>query len=743
MIDFIFHLIDTLDDPCLVLRNDASIICKNRVAKTMFASAQSIGDILPQDGVDFFYAHREHGIHQKRYSAGSLWLTVADEFSVLRLRRSDVLPVGLFQKLTENLHPWLYVLEPNFNIVWANSPHTRAVIGRDFRTIVPKHLHTDLEARMARTRNGEPVDPSEVSAELRHGDRRWYRISWIPVVEAGELTHIGVFIQDITQPKEHDEALVRSEARYRTVLNNSLDIVALFSPDYRIQFITPNVFESLGYSANDVIGRSPAHLLSETDRRDVFAKLQLLKARPSQAVSFEVTMRRADGSLAAIEARVRVNEPGVDDAMLICNARDITARKELEAMRQQLIRADKLAAVGQLAAGVAHEINNPASYIYTNLFVLREYLAQFEDIYRDVQGRLSEPTHAIEADKVIYEEPDSGSIIDDMKHMIDVNIQGMDRISHIVRELRMFSRDDSGTIEHIDVRDTIDASVHLVRNQIDHIAHLEVQVDTDIGGIVSDRGKLSQVLINLLVNAAQAVADAPDNDNVVRVSCSQTPTDLQIAVSDTGLGMTPTVLNRIFEPFFTTKSAERGTGLGLWLCDEIVRKLGGRLDVTSVVGHGSTFTIVLPRTTHRHDSFEASLEEISDTEYALRVLVIDDDELVLESMRKLLQSHGHSPVIAQGGRDAIGLLANDAKFDAILCDVMMPSMDGLAFYEYLNQSHPELIKSVVFCTAGVLTQAARHFLNQPGIRVLHKPVSASQLHDVLRQMASRARKKAP
>lgn len=741
MDDSLVDFIDSLDDACLVVDDDGCVRHANPIARQIWPTQKRLEEILPDEGIVFVREHRHPGRHCKNCHEGTFWVNRIGEFSVLRLKGHEVLPVGLFQQITENLHQWVFIIEPDLRIVWANSPETKKLIGESFLKIIEAADRTLVVEQMAVMVAGGQAPAVETSTVGHDGGVRWYRTTWTPVRVADQVCHVAVFVQEITQQREHDDALVRSEARYRTVLHNSLDIVALFSDDYLLQFVTPNVFETLGYTPEELVGRPLGKIISREDRIEIERKLTLLQTRPGQPVILEAAVKRADGGFSYVEARIRVAEPGNDGSTLICNARDITARKELEAMRQQLIRADKLAAVGQLAAGVAHEVNNPASYIYTNLFVLREYVTHFDELYARLQDGIE--GHADEAGlyKSIAGDADLTTVIEDMKHMIDVNLQGMDRISHIVRELRMFSRDEADNIEYINLPETIEAAIHLVRNQIDHIAALEVDIASDVTGILCDRGKLSQVLVNILVNAAHAVAENPQRDNLVGLKCKNTPTGVVISISDTGPGMSQEVQSRIFEPFFTTKQAQKGTGLGLWLCEEIVKKLGGSLDVWSEMNVGSTFHIHLPHQAVNESTLE-SLEETSETEYELRVLLVDDDEFVLESMRKILVSNGHDAIVVNGGREAMQLLAKDSHFDAVICDVMMPDIDGPALYDFIAETHEHLVPSIVFCTAGVLTQGAKRFLAQPDIRVLRKPVGATQLHEVLRLLGSRARKRA-
>lgn len=730
--------LNSLEDVCVAVDSDHRLIFKNTVATGIWPDQRLLSEILPQDAIDLVAtAHTSQPV-VKKCSLGSMWISRISDVHVIRMKGADVLPSNLFQQITEQISDWLYLMEPNFRIIWANTPETKPLIGLDFHDAVPPEHHPSIDAAMATLKEGGSVPVGETPSML--GDKlHWFRTMWLPVKTDGKLSHVGVLVQDVTERHEQNDALIRSEARYRNVINNALDVVAVFNANYELQFVTPNVLELMGAESQEFVGKTIDDYLEEADRVQLQSKLRRLRLRPSHPISFEAPLRRPDGTRVFVEARIRAMDPGEDGTLYICNARDITARKELETMRQQLLRADKLAAVGQIAAGVAHEINNPASFIYTNLFVLRENLA-------DLMRRNSECQQAIARgnfEHIRAETPQTLEILEDMLRMVDTNLQGMDRISHIVRELRMFSRDEADTIEFVDISEAVETSVRLVRNQIDHLAALEIKIPLELRGVFTDRAKLSQVLVNILVNATHAVADRPSHDHVVGICCEELGESVAIRISDTGPGMTPEVRARIFEPFFTTKPAEKGTGLGLWLCDDLLRRMGGRLDVQTTLGQGSTFSIILPRKHPNAEHPETTLDEASQTEYELRVLVVDDDELVLESMRKLLVGDGHTTATALGGRHALELLARDSHFDAIVSDVMMPDVDGSDLYNHISTHQPHLVDRIVFCTAGVATQSCREFLAQPGLRVLQKPVSATQLHDVLKQIASRAKKGRP
>lgn len=724
-----FEFLNTLDDICIVLTGE-DIAFMNASAQRVWPTAARIVEVLPQDGLDFLAAHTELGTHRKICSEGSMWVTRYDDRTVLRMQAGAAVPLDLFTQVASNLREWLFVLDADFQIIWTNVAETHHMVGTRLHDVVPAELSAKVEEVHAAWRAGAEIPILEVEAPDQQGLPSWRRCTVVSVQLGDANTHAAVFVEDITDQRRADETLVRSEARYRTVLNNSLDIVALFGGDFRCEFVTPNVREFLGYDPEELYGVAFLDLLTEDDLRDLNTKMGLLISRPNVPITLETSLRHKDGTYRTVEARIRTTESGYPGAGYVCNVRDLTSRIELESLRQQLVRADKLAAVGQLAAGVAHEINNPLSFIYTNVFVVREHVEVVGAVYRAFQAALERGDFDY-ISRIPAEFPSISEMLDEVLEMVDVNLHGIERISHIVRELKTFSRDEQGDLEVVDVADVVEASLRLVRNQIEHIAHLEVNVPSHFGTLLTDRGKISQVLVNVLVNAAHAVSEAPHREHWVRLTCEDTGTEIHISVSDTGDGIAPENLEKIFEPFYTTKPASRGTGLGLWLCKDLVRMLGGRISVESTVGSGSRFTIALPRIHPNSQGPEPSLLPQEATG-ALRILAIDDDELVLKSMERLLSRDGHDVTLAKSGTEAIHLLNSGSDFDLILSDLMMPHLDGPSIHAYLRANRPQYLDRIIFCTAGVLTSQSREFIGRPDVRVLHKPVSATLLRGALR-----------
>ena len=268
------------------------------------------------------------------------------------------------------------------------------------------------------------------------------------------------------------------------------------------------------------------------------------------------------------------------------------AFEELTRTQDQLVQSEKMASIGQLAAGVAHEINNPIGYLHSNLGTLDQYV---QDVFRVVEAyeaALANPGDpaAREAIELARKEADFGFLKEDLPHLLAESQEGIQRVRKIVQDLKYFAHaGDSEDWQWVDLRHSLERTLNIVRNELKYKA----EVYQDYGDIPEVRclpGQLNQVFMNLLVNAAHAI----DTHGQVSVRTGQAGEEVWVGISDTGCGMVPETIGRIFEPFFTTKPVGQGTGLGLSISYGIVKKHGGRIEVDSQVGRGTTFRIVLP-----------------------------------------------------------------------------------------------------------------------------------------------------
>jgi nitrogen-specific signal transduction histidine kinase/CheY-like chemotaxis protein len=392
--------------------------------------------------------------------------------------------------------------------------------------------------------------------------------------------------------------------------------------------------------------------------------------------------------------------------------RDVTARRQAEV-------ALRLAGVGTLAAGAAHEINNPLAFIGSNMAFLRETLER-------LQGELPAG------------EGGAGQVLEEALQAARESEEGARRIREIVSGLAAFTRRGDDRLEAVDVRRAVAAAIGLTRNEIRHRARLVEKIADEVPAVIASQHRIEQVVVNLLVNAAQAIPEGAAETNTIAVTVSRTDTgEAAIEVCDTGCGMPPDVRVRIFEPFFTTKPVGAGTGLGLYVCHGIVSELGGHIEVESEPGKGSTFRVVLP------GSAPAAVRpppEPPAEPVAGRVLVVDDDPSVGASIRRLL-SPGQEVTLSTDAREALGRLGRGETFDLVICDLMMPGISGMEFHQTLTRMAPQLARDMIFMTGGAFTPRAQAFLTESSHAWIAKPFAPEALRSLVSEkLAARHRR---
>ncbi|HVO30050.1 MAG TPA: ATP-binding protein, partial [bacterium] len=306
---------------------------------------------------------------------------------------------------------------------------------------------------------------------------------------------------------------------------------------------------------------------------------------------------------------------------------------------------------------------------------------------------------------------------------------GARRVRDIVRDLKTFSRQDNDARHSLQVRAVLESAIAMTWNEIRHRALLVRELDT-VPAVRANEARLGQVFLNLLLNAAQAIPEGRARSHRIVVRTFMEGGNVVIEVEDSGAGIPPDVLPRIFDPFFTTKPVGQGSGLGLSICRGIVAAVGGTLDVRSEVGRGTTARVVLPPDTAAEVAAPAPVAPTAERTRG-RVLVVDDEPLIVLAVRRAL-GPDVDVVHAGGGRDALARIAEDGAFDAIVCDLMMPEVDGIEFFERTREQKPGLEKRIVFLTGGAFTPRAREFVARDGLTVVEKPFDAEQLRAVVR-----------
>jgi CheY-like chemotaxis protein len=364
-----------------------------------------------------------------------------------------------------------------------------------------------------------------------------------------------------------------------------------------------------------------------------------------------------------------------------------------------------MVSVGTLAAGVAHEINSPLAYVVANLSFIADGLSQ------------PQPRPAKELLQVAREAQD-----------------GADRVRKIVRDLKTFSRDADERVGPVDIAQVIDASANLAWNEVRHRARLVKDLEPGLPAVLGNESRLAQVFLNLIVNAAQAIAVGAADRNEIRVSARALGSSIEVRVTDTGPGIPPALQRRIFDPFFTTKPTGEGTGLGLYICQNIIRGYGGRISLTSVEGEGATFIVELPAAA-QPVAADPQPAPPSPAPRRGRILVVDDEAFVVGALQRLLAVH--EVVGETEAASALERLRAGEQFDVILCDLMMPRLSGMDFHAALMQDAPAQAAKIIFMTGGAFTPAARDFLeNAPNVHI-QKPFDAQTLRTLVADRVGR------
>jgi nitrogen-specific signal transduction histidine kinase len=405
---------------------------------------------------------------------------------------------------------------------------------------------------------------------------------------------------------------------------------------------------------------------------------------------------RANGETATLEVFPSENVDFEGKPSRVLVAHDVTERKELQAKASL---AERMASIGTIAAGVAHEINNPLTYVIANV--------------RRIHAVLSSPGGDVPSSELVQ--------------MAAEAVSGVERVEVIVRDLKMFSRADTDVVMPIDVRAVLESTARIAESEVRLRARL-VQDFEDVPLAVGNASRLGQVFLNLLVNAAHSIPEGDIAAHEIRISARRAGDRVAIEVSDTGAGISKENLPRVFQAFFTTKPVGVGTGLGLAICHTIVTSMGGEISVTSEVGVGTTVRVLLPiavAPAPRQRSIQPSTPPRAGPK---RILVVDDEPLVARALERTLR--GNDVTIALSGKDALAALAGEA-FDLVFCDLMMPGVSGMDLYQELR---PDQQERFVFVTGGAFTARAQSFLASIPNRTIDKPLDIKLVRKIVAEL---------
>ena len=405
---------------------------------------------------------------------------------------------------------------------------------------------------------------------------------------------------ELQERQRAEEQMRRSESYYRSLIEHGSDVIVVVDDQQTTTYISPSVQRLFGYQPQALLQTTLASYLHPKDQPIVDQAFQQVHTQPGQLHTAEFRLQHQDQSWRSVQATFnnRLHDPAVQGIVL--NLQDLTQQKQAQ---EQLTQAHKMESIGQLAAGVAHEINTPMQFIGDNTHFLQDgfaamqqVLGHYDQLLSQVkQGQverelLDQLEHSIDASDIAY-------IREKTPEALAESLDGVQRVSQIVQAMRVFAHPGSDQLELADINQLVHSAVTVSRNEWKYVAELELDLDPNLPKVACLPNDLSRVIVNLVVNAAHAIGTMVEEGKLGRIElCTLQQEDtLIITITDTGGGIPTAVQPHVFNPFFTTKEVGKGTGQGLAIAhDVVVNKHHGELSFDSQQGQGTTFFISLP-----------------------------------------------------------------------------------------------------------------------------------------------------
>ena len=517
---------------------------------------------------------------------------------------------------------------------------------------------------------------------------------------ATQVTHVLTLAHAYEERENAERRATEHAALLDAMIDGAPDYVAHLDLDGTIRLMNRPLFE---HPSTGVVGTN-IFSYPAGDHAIALRKALIQIEQTGLPQGFEASVFRPDGSQVWYSTRLGpVKEHGkVTGAVLV--SRDVSDKKQTE---MHLMLSDRMASVGTLAAGVAHEINNPLASVIANLdMAMQDIMALAET------AKLP---------------PDLSDEIKDAR-------VAADRVREIVRDLKIFSRGEEDRHGPVDVEHVLESTLRMAWNEIRHRAKL-VKHFGKVPFVDADESRLGQVFLNLIINAAHAIPAGNYDSNEIRISTSVEPSGrVMVDIRDTGTGIPVEVRPRLFTPFFSTKPVGVGTGLGLAISHRIITQFGGTIAYDTEVGRGTEFHISLPVAGPATPVVHT--QKIWTRSPAARrgsILVIDDEETLAQAIRRFL-SVEHNVTAVYRARDALDLLELGTRYDVILCDLMMPQITGMELFNEIIRLDPAQAGRIVFLTGGAFTASAREFLVSTTNRRIEKPFDLKEVRRLVNEL---------
>ncbi len=626
---------------------------------------------------------------------------------------------GFFGQVVRSLPEAVVVSDGRGRIVYAN-PAVSSLFGYDSAELVGRRL-TILVPEKFRERHEEAfrsglapgrsvrLGPDVAQGRRKDGTTFPLSLTMTTLELSGQVCAVA-FLRDESEWERLRQARERSQEFFRALIEYLPEAVVVHR-EGRVVYANPAAARLLAYEdPGELVGREVLGLVHPEDREVAAGRIQALVATGSPAPPLEERLVRRDGTVVEAEVRALLVEfEGAPSVLAV--VRDLTTFKQVQAT---MMAMDRMITMGTLAAAVGHEVNNPLTYVMGNLTLALEDLDRIRREGLDYQ------------------------VLERLVQSLRDALEGTRRIRNVVSDLRRLARARDAEMGPVDLHRVVESAVNMAFNEIRHRARL-VKDFRRIPKVWGDESRLGQVVLNLLLNAAQALQEGNAAEDEIRVRTWSEGDEVIVEVRDTGPGVPPENRDRIFEPFFTTKREGQGTGLGLAICHRIVQDHGGSIRVLDGPEGGAVFQVRLPAAPP--DAQEGSEQAGRDTgRFAARgrVLVVDDEPSILRLVSAVL-SEEHQVVPESRAERALERLRSGEEFHVILCDLLLPGMSGQAFYEAVQAEWPELAERFVFLTGGAFTPEAKQFLESVAVPCVEKPFSPTELRKLVRKRVFEAR----
>jgi PAS domain S-box-containing protein len=610
----------------------------------------------------------------------------------------DASPLGI--RIIDSERRSLYVNQECLNIF--GYKNIDEVGGYPLRDHYTPEEHAKFVSRQERRARAEIV-PENMRVEIkrRDGAIRYLEVSDSEVVWDGKPRR-EIIYKDVTENELAKRALQESEEKYRLIVENSTDIIFTLESG-RFIYLSPSIKNILGYKPEALIGVA-FHSFVHPDDVHVIDEAELIHHRNDIQFPIHEEYRFRDASglwrwLSSTGTLMRDrNEKSFN---FVGVARDITQQKESEEEKRVLEEkaqvASRLAAIGEMAAGIAHEINNPL----TSVIGFSQILLEKENVPEDIKSE------------------------------IRIIADGSQRVASIVKRLLTFARQTKPDRTLANVNELIDNTLKL-RDYVLKTSNIEVvtRFDPELPWSVIDPGQIQQVFLNLIVNAEQAMKKA-QGKGTLAITTEKMGNRIHISFQDDGPGITREHLSHLFEPFFTTKEPGEGTGLGLSLSRSIVLEHGGSMWVQSESGHGAIFVVEIPIIASLPlDETKPLVSEVKrGANKKIKILVMDDESAIRELLEKLFKQMGNTIDSFSDAKSAIEQLDAGTIYDVILLDIRMPGMSGEEFYTRIVKINPALKGKIIIITGDVMGPDIKDFLKKNDLPYMAKPFDIKSLKE--------------